>query len=682
MAEAATLDEIYQVVSAVFDGAFYRATYPDMAAAELDLVRHYVTDGWREGRDPAPWFSTQAYLASNVDLAGLELEPLFHFLTVGRREGREAAPSTHATTWALALAGPPPSRIVAAGSAPEAQPQAEAPAPPDEAQSPAQAPPLPSEAEIAAQVAAEERSRLFTEQRDLVASEFDAQFYLGAYDDVAASGVDPLEHFLHSGWREGRDPTPRFSTRDYQDAHPDVVEADVNPYIHYLTVGRRLGYPPKQELGFRYQILREERPMAARVAHALSVAAEVKPRAASILAKAFAKSRTGFADLHVTVSHDDYVANTGGVQLCLQREGAQVAAMGRDHLHLFPPGPWPTVRPASQPSLTGVLLNGRLVGHFPPSVIAEALRSAADATTAGRRTFAIHSLLGHTADEVIDILGAVGLTAGWFWLHDFGSLCSGFHLLRNDVQDCGAPPPDSAACTVCLYGPTRGLHLTEHERLFNRLQLTVAAPSRVTLDFWRASWNHLAVGEVVLPHARLVDRGPAPLPPSDRPFRLAYIGHAADHKGWSIFRDLLLTHEGDPRYEFLHLGIQTPGGLPLSFHEVRVTDADPHRMQQVLEDLQVDAALVWPLCRETFSFTAYEAVAAGAAILTNPDSGNVQAFVQEGGRGWVLQDETALAEAMESGRVLELARARRTPRLYDLAFSALSADLIRGEAAR
>jgi hypothetical protein len=97
-------------------------------------------------------------------------------------------------------------------------------------------------------------------------------------------------------------------------------------------------------------------------------------------------------------------------------------------------------------------------------------------------------------------------------------------------------------------------------------------------------------------------------------------------------------------------------------------------MADALEGAEADAVLVWPLCRETFSFVAYEAVAAGCAVVTGPDSGNVQAFVAEGGHGLVL-DEAALTAAFESGSILELARARRRPMLYDLAYSALSLDL-------
>ena len=50
-----------------------------------------------------------------------------------------------------------------------------------------------------------------------VESEFDPQFYLAKYPDVQAAGLDPLRHFTDSGWKEGRDPNPHFSTEYYLD---------------------------------------------------------------------------------------------------------------------------------------------------------------------------------------------------------------------------------------------------------------------------------------------------------------------------------------------------------------------------------------------------------------------------------------------------------------------------------
>ncbi|KMO39894.1 hypothetical protein VQ03_14915 [Methylobacterium tarhaniae] len=74
---------------------------------------------------------------------------------------------------------------------------------------------------------------------------FDPIYYLGENPDVAAEGCDPLDHYLHFGWREGRDPSAEFSTRGYLSANPDVARAGVNPLLHYREHGlaeRRRGW--------------------------------------------------------------------------------------------------------------------------------------------------------------------------------------------------------------------------------------------------------------------------------------------------------------------------------------------------------------------------------------------------------------------------------------------------------
>jgi hypothetical protein len=650
---SASAHEVYRVISTAFDGAFYRAANPDLADGGRDPIGHYLTSGWREDRDPAPWFSTRAYAEAYPELVKAGWNPLHHYLTVGRYEGRTVVRSALADDYLLRRAR-----------------RGEAPAWGFEA--------LIGEGQLADSVADEAAVRY--RERMLAAQEFDAAFYLASNLDVARNRADPLDHFLASGWREGRDPNAAFSVRDYLENYPDIAAADVNPFIHYLSAGRAEGRAGRTELGFRYEIIKRLVPLDARVAAVARASARLKLGTAASLAKALAASRTGLADLHITFSHDDYTANTGGVQLCLQREGARIAALGYDHLHLYPAKPWPVVRVRSEPGHLGVVLNGEAVGVFAPKTIVGPLGKAARAAKAGRRSFAIHSLLGHSAGETVEILAAAGLKAGFFWLHDFASLCAGYHLLRNDVEDCSAPPPESAACGICVYGPWRARHVAEHERLFVRLSLTVISPSQPTLDLWKASAAYPAVREVVLPHARLVERQAAPATPAGRPLRIAYAGMPAAHKGWEVFRDLAARHADDPRYHFLHLGGRAPAGSPIEFHKVTVTDDAPLAMQEAIATHEADAVLIWPLCRETFSFTAYEAVAAGAAVITGPDSGNVAAFVEAEGHGVVMADEDALGRAFETGEVAALARAARRPMLYDLAFSALTVDLLEGAA--
>ncbi len=73
---------------------------------------------------------------------------------------------------------------------------------------------------------------------------FDAQFYLNANPDVAASGGNPALHYLQHGGFEGRDPGPLFSTRRYLECNPDVAKARHNALAHYELYGRNEGRTP------------------------------------------------------------------------------------------------------------------------------------------------------------------------------------------------------------------------------------------------------------------------------------------------------------------------------------------------------------------------------------------------------------------------------------------------------
>jgi hypothetical protein len=635
---APTSDDVYQAVSLAVDPTFYRSIYPELVGT--DAFQHYLHVGWREGRDPAPWFSTTAYLAANDDVRRAGVEPLSHYLIRGAAEGREVAPSIAANAYYAQTAGWMGGWSFEAVSA----------------------------ADRAAAADPENATRL-AQDRAVVGAEFDAEFYLKANLDIASAGVDPLEHFLSTGWREGRDPTPWFSVDDYLEANPDVGATDRNPFVHYVRQGRAEGRLIHHELGFRYDVIARLVPPVERLAASIEGSRKLASGKAAQLIGRLATAPTRLRRLHVTFSHDDYTAVVGGVQLCIRREAARFAERGVDHLHLYPAAPWSFVREGRELGPLGVLLNGEPLGVYSPKVVRDALAASPPGV---RRSFAIHSLLGHSASDTIAILGALGLKAGYLWLHDFASLCAGVHLLRNDVEDCAAPRPDSAACQVCAYGTLRARHIAAHRRLFADLELTVVAPSQATLDFWRDAARPLARAVVVVPHATLVERAPARRKAG--PLRVAFLGMPTALKGWPIFRELALRFADDPRYQFLHLGGRPDARVPAAFHEVAATSAQPDAMRRAIERHGVDVALVWPLCRETFSFTAYEAVAGGAAVVTGPDSGNVAAFVGDTGFGRVLSSEACLTTAFESGELLALGRGRR--RLFDLAYSAMTAELV------
>ncbi len=75
----------------LFDAAFYLRKYPDVAAAGVDPLRHYLRYGAAEGRKPHPLFDPDYYLRRNPQALGGG-NPVVHFLEKGGRSGMSPHP--------------------------------------------------------------------------------------------------------------------------------------------------------------------------------------------------------------------------------------------------------------------------------------------------------------------------------------------------------------------------------------------------------------------------------------------------------------------------------------------------------------------------------------------------------------------------------------------------------------
>jgi hypothetical protein len=67
---------------------------------------------------------------------------------------------------------------------------------------------------------------------------FDADWYLSTYKDVKESGVDPAEHYLVFGAKEGRRPSAEFDGDWYLKRNTDVAKSGMNPLLHFLKYGK------------------------------------------------------------------------------------------------------------------------------------------------------------------------------------------------------------------------------------------------------------------------------------------------------------------------------------------------------------------------------------------------------------------------------------------------------------
>jgi GT2 family glycosyltransferase/tetratricopeptide (TPR) repeat protein len=77
---------------------------------------------------------------------------------------------------------------------------------------------------------------------------FDPAWYRAQNADVAATGMDPLAHYLTLGSAEGRWPNSLFDPAWYRAQNPDVAASGTEPLAHYIADGCAEGRSPREFL--------------------------------------------------------------------------------------------------------------------------------------------------------------------------------------------------------------------------------------------------------------------------------------------------------------------------------------------------------------------------------------------------------------------------------------------------
>jgi FkbM family methyltransferase len=492
--------------------------------------------------------------------------------------------------------------------------------------------------------------------RHHVRSLFDGEYYLNEYPDIRAAGVDPLGHFMEQGWKEKRNPNREFNTAFYLRSNPDVVEAGVNPFLHYIRTGAAQGRKPRPAANAAFlRQLDSARSSSLQARDWLSASRKRADLSIAAVTAALLDSAGCRQRLVVSVSHDDYALAVGGVQNVIGDEQTVFRAADWGYLHLSPQQCLPLLAPvaSSEDFLFLVRLDGQALGIASAASILAALRTVISRCVSLR--FIVHHFMGHAPELLSEIAVLIDPKNRVVWVHDFFTLCPNYLLLRNDIAFCGAPPLTSPACGICVYGDDRREHLKRLNRFFQQTMPRMIAPSQPTAELWKRAVCHpysdLAV--VALCHLNLN----IVLPPPEvahRPLRVAFGGWPAFQKGWMVFADLASRHRDDQRYSFFHFGVaHGPRAINVSDVEVRVTPENRNAMIDALRRERIDVVIIWSIWPETFSFTAHEALAAGAFVVTARGAGNVGRVIAANNpqQGLVLDDEAALFDQFTTGDI-------------------------------
>jgi hypothetical protein len=369
--------------------------------------------------------------------------------------------------------------------------------------------------------------------------------------------------------------------------------------------------------------------------------------------------------LILSFSHDDYATIRGGTQLCVGIEEREARAEGFDYLHVHPLANLQFLAPANVADLPflRLTLNGSVLGICSYLTLRDAAKQFRENGVA--QFVVIHHLLNHAIEPVSEIIQATGRRRCWFWLHDFFTICTNPHLLRNGMSFCGAPRSDSAGCGICAFGVARKAHQKRISTFFEETEIYLIAPSEFVADLWRDRAGLRYASLTIKPHLELEwTTVQSNAKTANRPVRVAFIGAPSLHKGWPYFRKLAEEYRQDENYDFLYFGVHSVD-LSVPRFYVNVTNDNQGGMIDALREAGVDIVLHVSPTPETFSFTTSEALASGAFVVTNAGSGNTARTVAQTGRGLVLDHEMDVDAAFARGDVLRLGKKARELRVAE-----------------
>ncbi|MFZ5775634.1 MAG: hypothetical protein ACOY3Z_09150 [Thermodesulfobacteriota bacterium] len=577
-------DILLRRIEKFFDQDYYLKCYPDVASTDIKPIDHYLKSGWRENRRPNRWFHDSmvppALQAANTTT------PIFMLFLIHLPGLDETSFETLCNT------GTP-----------------------------------------------KDTGHTSCWECNEMLSRFDGQYYRRRYPDISQE-QDALIHYCEKGWREGRNPAATFDTMYYITSNKDVAAAGINPFVHYCSVGHTEGRSGRPSDPVRRNLLRSLRGFDDLSRDYRKNKPFIKFIDSSDLFIALWK---GKGRVCVTVSHDDYLKHTGGVQKFIRDESQHAQDAGMDYLHISPA--IPDVRLSQEgvyTFLVHVNLNDSFLGTFSAKDVAEAFDSIQRKRPEVMNVGILHSAMGWSPD-VLELLLGKRFSRMFFYVHDYHAFCPEYRLLRNNLTPCDGPDIESNVCNICVHAGLRAEHVKGFEHIFKAITPIALYPSKTAQKIFETAKPAYGLKGMVVPHISVsILRSTSHVPgakqtDSNRPIRVAYCGHPAPHKGWQHFLELanqLLTYDG---YEFYMFGSHDPNEPWLKHVSVALRNGVSTMTEKLLEH-DIDIVFVGSTWRETFNFVAHEAARAGAAIMTLKNSGHVAEFVRTFKIGVVVDD--------------------------------------------
>lgn len=156
----------------LFDEIYYNTQYPDVIESTGDLFNHYLEKGYKEGKNPSKYFDTNYYLENNPAVKDSKINPLIYYALYDSIENVKTSDNF-------------------------------------------------TEEEI-------NDAYIIINEKKL----FDTEYYYMQCPKLKDTNINPLDHYLHIGYKFNLNPSKNFNTLFYKEKY--LNGKDINPLVHYV----------------------------------------------------------------------------------------------------------------------------------------------------------------------------------------------------------------------------------------------------------------------------------------------------------------------------------------------------------------------------------------------------------------------------------------------------------------
>lgn len=349
----------------------------------------------------------------------------------------------------------------------------------------------------------------------------------------------------------------------------------------------------------------------------------------------------------VSISYGNSLIQNGGTDKVIREHLELFTSINIDYFSLFP-----VVKTIKIGSIKktykywGVNLNNKFIGIYNISDILDYIeRTIADNNICSG--IFIHHTWRVDSNDLILILKEINAPI-YYYLHDFHSLCDNNTFVNDSNIYCGYGFDNNVCNTKCKFN--RNSIINRHH-FYNILKefknrIICIAPSDNTKDIFIKSFIEFKDLFITIPHQKFT--GKYNRINKNSKLRIAYIGKRTHLKGWNDFINLIDNCDIENNYDLYYLGTDFEKIRNIYNVYVSVRNQGQDAMLKALRDNNIDIVLLLSQCPETYSYTFFEAYAAGCFVITYNCSGNMSDMVKKLNNGIVVDKFSDLVSVINN----------------------------------